>query len=225
VTQRERIVLVGPGRAGCGLARGFTRAGTNSSRSWAVHRRIDAWLVAALGDVPVVPHSAALGLATLVIIAVPDDRLIGVAAALAEGTAAAPTTLGLPCLRREGALRSRTARGPRRAYRRLAPSAKPPRCATPGRPGLDGVLVAIESGMRRMLQRLESLARAVNGRPAEPRAGVVATPTTRGPRPRGTASSPCSISGCALSCGRGSPKNSRARFGHPRRRRRGERRP
>lgn len=164
MTTRENIVLVGPGRAGCSLARGLTRAGHRLAAIVGGSPENRRAVAAALGDVPVVPHAAALGMASLVIIAVPDDRLVDVATALAEGTPAAPTTLAFHVCGAKGrsVLDPLAARGARTAawhplrslpVRDLGPS------------GLDGALVAIESDPAD-LPRLESLARAVNGRPA-----------------------------------------------------------
>ena len=161
---RERIVLVGPGRAGCSLARVLTRAGHELIATVGGSPENRGAVAAALGQVPAVTHAEALAAGTLVIVAVPDDRLESVSLDIARGTPQSSLTLVMHVCGAKGrhVLHPIASRGAKTAAWHPLRSL-PVRDLGPA--GLEGALVAIECEAED-LRRLESLARAVRGRPA-----------------------------------------------------------
>jgi predicted short-subunit dehydrogenase-like oxidoreductase (DUF2520 family) len=162
--RRESIVIVGPGRAGVTLGRLWQKAGHQvvaivggSADAAAAARQV-------LGaTVPAVPHGEALAKGTLVLIAVPDDRLDEAVSQLASGRAAARELLAVHASGARGvdALAPLAGAGARTAaFHPLR--AFPTR--DPGSHDLGGALCAIESGADDRA-RLFGLAVAIGGTP------------------------------------------------------------
>jgi predicted short-subunit dehydrogenase-like oxidoreductase (DUF2520 family) len=159
----ERVVIVGPGRAGTAVGRallevGHALVGVVGGAPASVAAARAEWGT----DVPVCAASDALTLGTLVVVAAPDDRLPAAAAAL--GGAPAPATLvvhlagasGLEPLAPCAARGARTAAfHPLRAFATRAA----------GRGGFGGAAVAVEATAADDRARLFRLAEGLDGRP------------------------------------------------------------
>jgi predicted short-subunit dehydrogenase-like oxidoreductase (DUF2520 family) len=162
--ERETIVIVGPGRAGIALGRLWQAKGHRISGIAGGSAESVAAARGVVGDaVPVIPHAAALGKASLVLIAVPDDRLEEAVGQIAAGGAANRETLvvhvsgahGLDALARLAGTGARTAAcHPLHAF--------PTR--DPGPRDLGGALCAIESAAEDRL-RLFGLSKEIGGTP------------------------------------------------------------
>ncbi|HYC76425.1 MAG TPA: hypothetical protein VEI02_02250, partial [Planctomycetota bacterium] len=82
---RERLVLVGPGRAGTSLLRAWRDRGHRTAALAGGSAASRAAARAEVGDAAEVPVADALGAGSLIVIATPDDRLDDVVAELARG--------------------------------------------------------------------------------------------------------------------------------------------
>jgi predicted short-subunit dehydrogenase-like oxidoreductase (DUF2520 family) len=92
----ETIVIVGPGRAGVALGRLWQKAGHRIAAIVGGSAESARLARAVLGPaIESLPHAAALGAGTLVLVAVPDDRLDEAARDVAAGRPASGDTLVL----------------------------------------------------------------------------------------------------------------------------------
>jgi predicted short-subunit dehydrogenase-like oxidoreductase (DUF2520 family) len=161
--RRETIVIVGPGRAGVALGRLWQKAGHQVAGIVGGSEESAAAARAVLGPgTQALPHERALGAGSLVVVAVPDDRLDEAVVALEAGRAAAGTVaLHLAGARGADALNGLAHAGaataafhPLRAF----PAREPPAA------GLGGALCAIEAGPGERA-RLFGLAAEIGGTP------------------------------------------------------------
>lgn len=158
---RERIVLVGPGRAGTSVCRALVEAGAVATAIVGGGAESVAAAAAELGPLPIRTLQTALEPGAVVVLAVPDDRLTSVAASL-DGPSS-PDTLVLHLSGAAGReiLAPLAARGVRTAawhpLRAFATRGA-------GRGGFAGAAVAVEAEAADQV-RLFALAAQAGGRP------------------------------------------------------------
>jgi predicted short-subunit dehydrogenase-like oxidoreductase (DUF2520 family) len=161
---REAIVIVGPGRGGVAIGRLWQKAGHRIAALVGGSPASVAAARAVLGaGVATIAHREALGAGTLVLVAVPDDRLDAAVRDLAAGRPSRKETLAVHISGARGAdaLASVAATGaqcaafhPLRSFPTREPTG----------PGLEGALCAIEAAPADEA-RLFALAREIGGLP------------------------------------------------------------